>query len=763
MTDYDFRSLNDKEFEALATDLLGAEYGARIERFKPGKDAGVDGRWFAPDGGEMIVQCKHWVGSGYDALLRQMRTGERPKVDRLSPTRYVLVTSVPLSRANKRELAQALAPHVRRDDDVVGPDDLNAMLVRHPHVERVHFKLWLSSAEALTSLLNHAVVGRSGAELEEMRRAAALYVTTADHELAWRRLEDRGVVILTGAPGIGKTTLARELVLEHVAQGYDLVVIEESVTEAESVFRMGEKQIFYFDDFLGSTYHEVLTATAKRDSHVEGFMRRVTRDATKRFVLTSRTHIFSQATLRSERYAQPHVLKSTYELAIGGLGALDRARILYNHIWHSALGPAYVDELYVDKRYLAVVRHPNFNPRLVAFALDADRVGGIPPDAYWRHVRGTLANPSAVWEHVFTMQLDQACRDLTYLTVLSGHAIEEHELRAAFLKLPPRDGAHAGEGEHQFRLALRQAVGAVLTRTVTMSTPGLARIGLFNPSVADYVFSALRGTDLWAFYFPQLRILNALVQLEQLRDQPSLGRVAFRDVLRAVARAETERAALPSLYSLRVARLLADEPGVADEFPDLLRPWFVNPPVGVVADGISDYMQLFAKWQSIVDRRTALACADDLTRDADTWDMPIDEPAVIAAFAEALRALDAEDAEREVRGYVLLSWKEHVRDVVDSEAVLSGYYDPEEDGVAERELRSFVSERLRLSGFDLTASEVEWITDAVDVREVIGANIVAEARTEKQAEYWRETRPSDTDDTAALEDVFDRSGVTPNT
>src|SRR5688572_30763107 len=81
MAEYDFRSLNDKEFESVAVELLSAEHGVRIERFKPGKDGGVDGRWFRSPGAEIVVQCKHWVGTGYKGLVRHLETAERPKLD----------------------------------------------------------------------------------------------------------------------------------------------------------------------------------------------------------------------------------------------------------------------------------------------------------------------------------------------------------------------------------------------------------------------------------------------------------------------------------------------------------------------------------------------------------------------------------------------------------------------------------------------------------------------------------------------------------
>ena len=46
MTDYTFSTLNDKEFEILSTDILSKFLGIKVERFKGGRDGGVDGRFF---------------------------------------------------------------------------------------------------------------------------------------------------------------------------------------------------------------------------------------------------------------------------------------------------------------------------------------------------------------------------------------------------------------------------------------------------------------------------------------------------------------------------------------------------------------------------------------------------------------------------------------------------------------------------------------------------------------------------------------------
>lgn len=92
--EYDFAQLNDKEFEILVCDLLSEQLGSRFERFKTGKDAGVDARLFRDGGKEVIIQCKHYLESGVTTLIRNLKKVEKPKIDALKSSRYIFATSL---------------------------------------------------------------------------------------------------------------------------------------------------------------------------------------------------------------------------------------------------------------------------------------------------------------------------------------------------------------------------------------------------------------------------------------------------------------------------------------------------------------------------------------------------------------------------------------------------------------------------------------------------------------------------------------------
>lgn len=489
MSDYDFKPLNDKEFEILCADLLSETKKNRFERFKPGKDGGVDGRYFSDSGKEIILQCKHWSNTPLPQLIRSLVSIEKPKIDKLSPHQYLLAVSNSLSRANKTDIVDALKPHIKSPSDIYGKEDLNDLLKTHSHIERKHYKLWLYSSSVLGHILNSAIYGRSKFSLEEIILSSTRYVITNNHRKALDVLDRFGVIIITGEPGIGKTTLADHLCLHYVAHGFAYLKIADDIREAESAFDPESKQIIYFDDFLGRNYLDALKG--HEGSYITQFIRRIAANKNKRFVLTSRSTILNQGKLLIDSFEHDNIQHKEYELRITSLTEIDKAQILYNHIWHSNLEKEYIEELYIEKRYRSVINHKNFNPRLINYITDVTRLANCSATQYWSYIRQSLANPTQIWENPFIAQQDDFGRSIIFLVVLNGKKIRENILAEAYqryISLPENQNL---QGRYEFQSNIRILIGSFLKRTI--SNKDTPMIDLFNPSIGDFVLSRYAG------------------------------------------------------------------------------------------------------------------------------------------------------------------------------------------------------------------------------------------------------------------------------
>lgn len=534
MGNYDFKALDDKEFEAFCADLIGEMEGTRFERFKPGRDGGVDARCLKADHAESIMQCKHRPGTSFARLLRHLQEDEKPKVDRLKPVRYILCLSTPLSKNDKSKIAEAMAPHIRIESDIFGAEDLNVELEKRPAVAQRHYKLWLCSANVLSLILDKPIFDRSASTLDDAREMAKRYVVTSSLDAALSILETQQVLIVSGEPGAGKTSLAEHIALRHVAENYEFFKIAENILEAERVFATGKCQLFYFDDFLGTNYLQALSG--HEGNQIANFIRRVRKDKSKRFILTSRTTILNQGKILMDNFEHQNLKRTEYELNVSEYKDIERARILYSHLWHSALSTAYIDKIYEGKRYRAVIDHRNFNPRLIAFITDSERVADRPASEYWPYVVETLNNPANIWDHAFTVQLDHFGRLLVLLVALNGRSISETELAEAYSRVLAAAPNQAASGRREFRVCLRHLTGSFLTRNLTQDKRPRAFITLFNPSIADYVYRQFAGdTTVLRDAFVSLRSISSLHVLSDLAKnklvEPSVTASVLRSVL----------------------------------------------------------------------------------------------------------------------------------------------------------------------------------------------------------------------------------------
>lgn len=484
--DYNFENLNDKEFEILVCDLLSKERNIRIERFKPGKDSGVDGRYFSSSNCEVILQCKHYLKSGFSKLISSIKKDEFEKVKNLKPSQYLFITSLTLSRNNKNNIKEIFSPYILNENDIYGAEDLNQLLGNYKDIEERHYKLWITSTTVLNRVLYNAVKGRSEHLLEQFKYESYNYIVTENHTKAIEHLKSSNVLVLAGEPGIGKTTLANNLSLFFVAKDYEFIAIEESIKEAEDVYLKDRKQIFYFDDFLGSNFLEAIED--KKDSHIMLFIERILRDKSKIFILTSRTTIINNGILLSPTFNNKKLINRQYLLTIDSLSLYEKAQILYNHIWFSDLSEEFIDIFYNDQNYMKIINHSNFNPRIIEFITDIDRIN-VQSDNFLNYMLDKLNNPEDIWDQYFKVQTNIYIRVFVYLIVFNSGKIGEKELKVAYDKLCNVKRIENSKSiKYDFITIGKIVTNSLIKRTLSNN---IIEYSLMNPSIADYIIKDL--------------------------------------------------------------------------------------------------------------------------------------------------------------------------------------------------------------------------------------------------------------------------------
>lgn len=472
----DLSVLSDVEFEELAADLLAADYSVTVERFAKGADGGVDLRWTNLEGSVEIGQCKHYSRSTFAQLLAAARA-EVNHLAQLEPTRYVFVTSQDLTPGQKKQIAEALAPWLASPTDVIASRDVDGLITRFPRVEQAHPKLWLSSGTQLFWATHSDIASRASALRHRIDAALPRYVTNESFSAATRILNEERACIIAGLPGIGKTTLAHALIANAMSEGYEPVEVSADISEAWTAFQPDVPQAFLYDDFLGQlTFSERLGKN--EDRRLVDFVEKVRSTKTKLLVLTTREYILQDAR-RVYRRLSDLDERAHLVLQLSDYTRMDRARILYNHLWQAAIPPHALAEISADG-CLRVVDHPNYSPRLIEFCTGSAFDRSSP--GYVDRFVASLDHPEQLWRTALEDHLSESQRlVLVALASLPAQADLDDLSRAHGTLCASRSVPTSAA---DFRNGLQVLEGTFLSVEMVY---GVSKVAFHNPSVRAFM------------------------------------------------------------------------------------------------------------------------------------------------------------------------------------------------------------------------------------------------------------------------------------
>lgn len=477
---FNFSNLEPIEFENLCKDLISEIEKKEFKIYAQGRDGGIDFKW-EEDKEKIIGQAKHYMSSSRSSLLSAVKK-ERVKMLFLKPTRYIFMTSFSINPSLETEIFENLQPHMKSKNDIYGLENINELLDDHKKVLHKNYKLWFTGAEILEDLLLKAEQQDIKIEVDKILEKKELYVHTKVYDRAVEILDKKKFLLITGEPGVGKTSLAEMLILRFLDLDYKLkFVTSQDIKDIKKILSSNpdKKEVIFIDDFLGSNYLKYFQGENEGEELVKFFENhRYFRN--KYIILTSRITILNKAYQRSEKLSR--IKKEHYHIEIVNYNRDVKSKIFYNHLKFFKLDKKYIKEILEDKNYKKVIEHKNYYPRLIEFICKPSNYSLEKYSSYFNFMIESLDNPNEIWAMAFNNNLkDNDKYLLRVLFTFDGKANKE-KLEKAFYKRLEEENIRCDSDLYE--LSLKHLEGGFIK---ILSENKITKISFLNPSVMDFM------------------------------------------------------------------------------------------------------------------------------------------------------------------------------------------------------------------------------------------------------------------------------------
>lgn len=296
-------------------------------------------------------------------------------------------------------------------------------------------------------------------------------------------------VVISGTPGIGKSTLARVLSYYYLANGYEeFIFLSESIDDAFTIYNEESKQIFLFDDFLGKSF---LAKQLKNneEQRIIKFIDKISKSSNKILILTTREYILAQAKLRYDIFETDTVDVSKCVIDLEQYTKIVRAKILYNHLYFAEVGEEYIQQILADKNYYKIINHPNYNPRIIEIVTKPKVLKTIIPEEFFNKFLEFLDYPESIWKHVYENQITTFSQVILANMMTMGTPVHLGYLKKQVKSFANRNSIKYGftYTEIDFNKCLKELENTFV-RTSTDSIENFI-VDYMNPSVQDFLIS----------------------------------------------------------------------------------------------------------------------------------------------------------------------------------------------------------------------------------------------------------------------------------
>lgn len=492
---FDLSNLNDYEFELLCKDIMMKKLSVKLHTFPRGVDGGID-ICDAEKEPLYVIQAKHFSKSKYTDLRYALKN-EVDKVKQLNPNQYFICTSIELTKANKDEIVELFTGYIQDRASIIDKIEIDSFLQleENQDIVKKHFKLWLCASNVLSLINNQDVFIDCDELMSDIESHRKFFVDTTSYYDAQKKLVENNVIIVTGAPGVGKSTISKMLLLHFADDGYIVrYVTDNSISNIKKALTQDQtkKEIILLDDFLGQNY---LKMNESHPNELKTLISFVEKRPSKKLIMNTRITIFNEAVqsfLPFRELMEKHEADK-YLIGLDKMPVLEKAKILYNHLYFNNLPPEYFLAIKQNKHYLQIVQHKNYNPRLIEYVTKEKNYCQVPSNDYHAFFLSKLNNPEDVWRDEFNNRLHQIDRMMmNTLYSLTDTSIEIEAFESAFNKRISNDKS-IDTTYNSFTATLTRLSNSLLKLSIIKDK---TYVSVINPSVNDYMNAEISKNSL---------------------------------------------------------------------------------------------------------------------------------------------------------------------------------------------------------------------------------------------------------------------------
>lgn len=438
MNNFDFHNLLfPTEFETLCLHILEIrENPLKFTTYRRGRDGGIDIK--STNTQEKIIgQCKLYAPQNESGLISNLKK-ELLKCKRLKPDRYILCININLSVSLSQKILDLFKGYIHCEEDIIDGQKLNKYLEQpaYDYLFKIYSKLLVPNIKAveiaLDKVINRKFYNNSRTFLLDLIDKHKLHHNTEQLPYLIQQLEEDKVIILSGNPGVGKTTTAKMIANYFINRKKSEVFYLGENDYAETSGILENNRFIIVDDFWGQNFSPKIKDNSTYEREFVSLINNFKTFENSYLILISREYILKDILKNAEPETESIVTENKYIIQLEDYSQEDKIRIFINHLLFHDFDLEYLRSLSYNDEFEDILNHKNYSPRILEIFIKRYKTEAYQSSYdFYEKLLKYLDNPTEYWTQAFK-KLSPTAQLILLVLLVSSDPMDTKDLRNSF-------------------------------------------------------------------------------------------------------------------------------------------------------------------------------------------------------------------------------------------------------------------------------------------------------------------------------------------